>query len=125
MNKMTINGVEFCDFGTCYGSCGMHCITAMPENLAQFIQDVLNGQYPGVFLNPSCDCSYGEEFFGVWGTPEQYKEFHKAQVDATIASRVIARYGGISRFIRETNYDPEGHEAITAEITNAYKDWWQ
>ena len=125
MEKFTINGVEFCDFGKNNYSDGMHCITAypMPEN---FIQDVLDGKYPGVFLNPSCDCNHtGDEFFGVWGTPEQYELFVKHQRESQIASRIIARYGGdIHEFARRAKWDPEEYERIKQEVETNYKDWW-
>ena len=121
MEKFIINGVEFCDFGANNYTNGMHRVTTypMPEN---FIQDVLNGKYPGIFLNPSCDCQHtGNEFFGVWGTPEQYKEFYKQQRDAQIASRVIVDCGGCDR-MREMDID-EFHR-IKDEATQSYKDWW-
>ena len=123
---MKINGVVFNDFGPNNYSDGMHCITAYPiENMDQFVKDVLAGEYPGVFLNPSANCKSSSEFFGVWGTPEQYEVFVKHQRDSQIASRVIAHYGGdIHEFARRANYDPEEYELISKEETANYKDWW-
>lgn len=126
MEKIKINGVVFNDFGTNNYSDGMHCITAYPiADMDQFVKDVLAGEYPGVFLNPSANCKGSSKFFGVWGTPEQYKVFANNQREAQISSRVIARYGGdIAEFVRRARLDPEEHKLITAEVTANYKDWW-
>ena len=126
MEKIKINGVIFNDFGANNYSDGMHCITAYPiEDMAQFVQDVLNGEYPGVFLNPSADCTGSSEFFGVWGTPEQYEVFVQHQRESQIACRVIARYGGdVHEFARRVQWDPEEHKRISAEESANYKDWW-
>ncbi len=126
MEKFKINGVVFCDFGTNNYSDGMHCITAYPiEDMEQFIKDILAGKYPGVFLNPSANCKGSSEFFGVWGTPEQYENFVKHQRDAQISSRVIARYGcDVHEFARRANWDPEEYHRICAEEEANYKDWW-
>ena len=125
MKKFKINGVEFCDFGANNYSDGMHCITAYPiVNMAQFVQDVLSGEYPGVFLNPSVNCTGSSEFFGVWGTPEQYKVFVQHQRESQIACRVIARYGGHGELVRRANWDPEEYQQISAEESANYKDWW-
>ena len=125
MKKFKINGVVFCDFGTNNYSDGMHCITAYPiEDMEQFVKDILAGEYPGVYLNPSADCTGSSEFFGVWGTPEQYEVFVNHQRDSQISSRVINRYGDIQEFIWRTRQDPEEHQRITAEETANYKDWW-
>ena len=121
MDKFIINGVEFCDFGPNNYTNGMHRVTAypMPEG---FIQDVLDGRYPGIFLNPSCDCRHtGNEFFGVWGTPEQYKGFLKSQQEAQIAAQVIEACGGPDKMIR---MDLDEFRAIRDELTANYKDWW-
>jgi hypothetical protein len=122
MKKFKINGVEFCDFGTNNYSDGMHLVTAYPiENMSQFITEVLQGAYPGIYLNPSADCSGGTEFFGVYGTEEQYKTLYKRQRDAQIASRVIFALGGPEAML--TTGDDRFHQ-VKAQVTESYKDWW-
>jgi len=120
MEKFTINGVEFCDFGENNYSCGMHLVSAYPVG-SEFFQDVLDGKYPGIFLNPSVDCSGNIEFFGVWGTPEQYKEFYKKQRDACIASAVIKACGGPDRM---RDMDLKEFHIIKDACTARYCDWW-
>ena len=125
MKTLKINGVVFTDFGANNYSNGMHLITAYPiDNMAQFCTDVLAGKYPGVFLNPSADCSHSTEFFGVWGTPEQYEIFVQHQRESQIACRVIARYGSHAELVRRANWDPEEYQYISAEESANYKDWW-
>lgn len=117
MKTLKINGVVFNDFGTNNYSNGMHLITAYPiDNMAQFVKDVLAGKYPGVFLNPSANCSHSTEFFGVWGTEEQYTVFAKQQRESQIASRIINYYGGV--------FFDDDFEKVKAEVEAAYKDWW-
>lgn len=122
--QFIINGVKFYDFGPNNYTFGMHRVTSypMPEG---FVTDVLAGKFPGIFLNPSANLKGSHEFFGVWGTPEQYKKFREAQREAQIASRVIEAFGGFDRFIDRANRDVELHRRITAEVTAAYKDWWE
>ena len=115
MKKITINEVEFCDFGSNNYSCGMHLITAYPCT-PEMIQDVLNGKYPGVYLNPSAPCE--EEFYGVFGTEEQYKEFYKRQKDACIAAAMVERFG-------YGNWPKTIADAYEADLIRNYKDWWE
>lgn len=119
MKKIQINGVEFNDFGVNNYSNGMHLITCylMPENM---IQDILAGKYCGVYLNPSARCT--EEFFGVFGTEEQYKEFKKRQEEAQIASRIIDKAGGFDAFQK---LSLEKYYEIETEIRSTYKNWWE
>jgi len=122
MKTFKINGVIFNDFGANNYSDGMHLITAYPiEDMSQFVQDVLKGEYPGVFLNPSADCSHNTEFFGVFGTKEQYEVLYKRQRDAQIASRVIFALGGPEAML--TTGDDRFHQ-VKAQVTESYKDWW-
>jgi len=119
MKKIVINGVEFYDFGTNNYSNGMRLITCypMPENM---VQDVLAGKYEGVYLNPSARC--GEEFYGVLGTPEQYKEFRERQEDSQISSRIIEKAGGFYAF---QHLPVEDYRRIEQEVRSAYKNWWE
>lgn len=119
MKKVTINGVEFNDFGANNYSNGMRLVTCypMPENM---ISDVLAGKYKGVYLNPSARCS--EEFFGVLGTPEQYKTFKERQEESQISSRIINQAGGFHEFER---LSLEEYRRIEQEVRSAYKNWWE
>lgn len=114
MDKFIINGVTFTDFGTNNYSEGMHLVTATPFP-ATMIQDVLAGKYPGIYLNPSAPC--GSEFFGVFGTPEQYTEFYKRQKNSQIATQLLNRIG--------YNFDNPHYHEIQTEIEANYKDWWE
>jgi len=118
MKTFHINGVEFCDFGPNNYTNGMHMVTCypMPENM---VEDVLAGKYPGVYLNPSAPCY--DEFYGVFGTEEQYSEFKSRQEEAQIASQVIDKAGGLSAF-QQLPY--EDFEAIEREVRSSYKNWW-
>ena len=120
MEKFTINGVEFCDFGENNYSCGMHLVSAYPVG-SEFFQDILDGKYPGIFLNPSVDCRGNIEFFGVWGTPEQYEEFYKKQRDACIASAVIKACGGPEKMPIIDQYE---FRIIKDACAARYQDWW-
>lgn len=119
MKKIVINNVEFCDFGANNYSNGMHLISCYPMP-ANIIQDVLAGKYYGVYLNPSAPC--GEEFFGVFGTEEQYKEFKERQEGAQIASKIINKAGGFDAF-QKLSLDE--NRAIEKEIRDSYKNWWE
>ena len=119
MKKIIINNVEFCDFGANNYSNGMHLISCypMPKNI---VEDVLNGKYTGVYLNPSAPC-YGE-FFGVFGTEEQYAEFKERQEEAQISSRIINKAGGFDSFQKLSS---DKYLAIEKEIRTSYKNWWE
>lgn len=118
MEKIIINNVEFCNFGANNYSGGMELITCypMPENM---VEDVLQGKYPGVYLNPSAPC--GEEFFGLLGTPEQYEEVYKKQRECQISKAAVAKAGGFAA-MREMPH--EEWRAIETQCENEYKDWW-
>ncbi len=112
MKKFFLNGVEFTDFGTNNYSHGMHLITAYPMP-AQMVEDVLNNKYPGVYLDPSAPC--GEEFFGLFGTEEQYTRLYEDQRKCQISCKMIP-------FLR---LPQEEFEEKWAEFERTYKDWWQ
>lgn len=122
MNKINVNGVEFCDFGANNYSNGMRLITCypMPENM---VSDVLAGKYPNVWLNPSARC--GEEFYGVYGTAEQYEGFRKRQRDAQVSGQVIAHYGGFDGYLKASNENHDDVVAKTQEIDYYYRFWWE
>lgn len=115
MKKMIINGVEFCNFGSINYSDGMELVTAYPC-YDGMVQDVLDGKYPGVYLNPSAPC--GEEFFGVFGTERQYRELYKHQVDCQISKKMIDEFGW------KDWPDVEITRAYEKKLQEEYKDWW-
>lgn len=112
MDKFTLNGITFNDFGTNNYSNGMHLISVypMPDNI---VQDVLAGKYPGVYLNPSAPCT--EEFFGVFGTLEQYKEFYERQKSAQLSLQLLPKI----------NSDWSNYEEVRNEVEANYRDWWE
>lgn len=119
MKKFNINGVEFCDFGPNNYSNGMHLVSCypMPENM---VADILAGKYPGVYLNPSAPCN--SEFYGVFGTEEQYAEFKSRQEKAQISKRIIDKAGGFDAF-QQLPY--EDYKVIEQEVRSSYKNWWE
>jgi len=122
MNTININGVEFNDFGANNYTNGMHLITCypMPENM---IQNVLDGKYPGVYLNPSARCSY--EFYGLFGTDEQYADVKERQEEAQISHRLINAAGGFDAFSAMCRTDEEKTRELEATIRSQYKNWWE
>lgn len=125
MDKFTYNGVEFCNFGSNNYSNGMELITCypMPKN---FIRRVLNGEFHGIWLNPSADCSDGTEFYGVFGTAEQYygnneDGFLYRQREAQIANKYFKLLGGyqLSRLASK-----EEQELADLKARAQYVDWW-
>lgn len=125
MDKFTYNGVEFCNFGSNNYSNGMECITCypMPDN---FIQRVLNGEFHGIWLNPSADCSDGTEFYGVFGTAEQYYGLNEdgflyKQRESQIAKRYFNLLGG---YQQARLADKEEQDSADAQARAEYVDWW-
>lgn len=113
MNKICINGVFFADFGSNNYSNGMHLITT---GAAITTEQVLKGEFPGVYLNPSAPWT-NEECFCVLGTPEQYKEFYQTQKDAQISKRLYQQ-GGLGLSIT-------AYRELRNQIEEDYKDWWE
>lgn len=122
MEKFTINGVEFNNFGENNYSNGMQLITTtrsqMNIPMASLIEQVLRGEFRGVYLNPSAPCNI-EEFFGVLGTKEQYEEFYQSQRESQISKKMIEKFGW-------NNWpDKEITEKYEDELRRNYKDWWE
>lgn len=116
MKIITIKDVDFTSFGSNNYSCGMEMITAW--NYSGLVEKVLKGEYPGVYLNPSAICNE-DGFYGVYGTPEQYKEFYKSQKEAQIAKKMLEHFGfNSSVSIEEWN-------SYEKELRTNYKDWWE
>lgn len=118
MKKFVLNGVEFTNFGSNNYSNGMELITCypMPENM---VQRVLNGEFHGVYLNPSAPC--GAEFYGVFGTRDQYKELYERQKGAQIYKAIIDMLGGFDKLnkVSESEY-----QSAKEKAQREYKDWW-
>lgn len=82
MKQFNYNGVKFTNFGSNTYSEGMELVATSLDDVGYPIEDlvkkVLNGEFHGIWLNPSAPCTK-EEFFGVFGTREQYEEFYRTQ----------------------------------------------
>lgn len=113
MNKICINGVSFTDFDENNYSCGMHLITT---DAAITPKQVLDGEFPGVYLNPSAPWNK-EEAFCVLGTKEQYAEFYERQRDAQISKR-LCEQGGLGLSVH-------AYRELRDQIESEYKDWWE
>lgn len=113
MDKLLINGVTFNSFGKNALTHGMEMITLTypPKDL---VSRVLAGEFRGVFLNPSAKCN-SFEFYGVFGTIEQYQEFYASQVDAQIAKKMLDYF----------DLPIEQFRAKREEFEKSYKDWWE
>ena len=120
MKKFTINGIEFNNFGSNNYSCGMELVTVNNPS-KDFVQRVLKGEFYGIYLNPSAPCCE-EEFFGVFGTSEQYKEFYKRQREAQITELLIKKFGSWAQI---AELDNEEFREAKKEIESTYKDWWE
>lgn len=120
MKTITINGLTFNDFGVNEMSCGMHLIT-MTNPPVDLVQQVINQAFAGVFLNPSAPCC-SSEFFGVWGTPEQYKDLYRKQKTAQIANRLISEFGWDPIHDEDTL---KLHDLRKKKLITSYKDWWE
>ena len=120
MKKMNVNGVEFCNFGSNNYSYGMELISCsdIPDN---FVQDVLAGKYPGVYLHPRmvvCD-----EFYGFFGTKDQYEKVYKRQKGVSISEDIdyyLVQWGTDLRHCEDLEY----RKARKLAEDN-YEDWWQ
>lgn len=112
MEKTIINGVVFTNFGKNNYSCGMQLISTTASITPQ---QVLNGELPGVYLNPSAPWNELDHFC-VLGTPEQYAEFCKRQRDAQISKRLYEQ-GGLGLPVY-------AYRELRESIENEYKDWW-
>lgn len=113
MNKVSINGVWFADFGKNNYSCGMHLISTCA---AITVEQVLAGEFPGVYLNPSAPWNE-EEAFCVLGKKEQYAEFYECQRNAQISKR-ICEQGGLGLSVH-------AYRELRDQIESEYKDWWE
>lgn len=118
MEKFTINGIEFNNFGSNNYSDGMELIscTNPPKDL---IQRVLDNEFHGIYLNPSAPCS-DFEFFGLFGTKEQYQKAYKNQKEAKIAKAMCEKFG-----YSNWNVDPLVPARYERDLRDNYKDWWE
>lgn len=112
MKQTIINGVVFSNFGKNNYSCGMELITTCA---AITPKQVLDGEFPGVYLNPSAP--WNEEAFCIFGASEQYAEFYKRQRDAQISKR-ICEQGGLGLSVN-------AYRELRNQIEEDYKDWWE
>lgn len=125
MNKIKINDVVFCNFGSNNYSYGMELVSSYPCD-PQLIEDVLLGRYSigekRVFLNPSAPCE--SEFFGLLGTEEQYEKVYERQAGAQIA-KIQLDY--INEYAAEKNLEDVSNDIWRFAkfiAKKQYKDWW-
>lgn len=121
MEKFTINGVEFESCGPNNYSCGMELVSVKinsSEESENLTKRVLNGDFHGIYLNPSAPY-FDDEFFAVFGTKDQYKEFYEKQKKSQISKKMIDKFGwGLWPSPKITN-------AYEEELRKNYKDWWE
>lgn len=111
MNRC-INGVWFTDFGPNNYSEGMHLLTT---SAAITPEEVLAGEFPGLYLNPSAPWTDDEAFL-VYGTNEQYAAFYERQKEAQISKR-LCEQGGLGLSIT-------AYRELRDQIEEEYQDWW-
>lgn len=80
------------------------------------VEQVLAGEFPGVYLNPSAPWTSDEAFL-VYGTKEQYAEFYKRQREAQI-SKCLCEQGGLGLSIT-------AYRELRDQIEEEYQDWWK
>jgi hypothetical protein len=121
MEKININGYIFNNFGENNYSYGMELVsvgTNSSKESENLTKRVLNGEFPGVHLNPSAPY-FDDEFFAVFGTEEQYKKFYAKQKESQISKKMIDKFGwGLWPSPKVTN-------AYKEELLKNYKDWWE
>lgn len=119
MEKININGYEFCNFGANNYTNKMQLITSTDR--PQEILEKVRLQEPGfecVWLNPSAPCN-SFEFFGLMGTEEQYSKVYNDQKEAQIAQKMIDKFGW-------DNWPEKSIiDAYKEKLRANYKDWWQ
>lgn len=117
MEKFSLEGYIFCDFGTNNYSNGMRLITSTdrPQEIIEKVKSKKYGFY-NIWLNPSAPCNEFE-FFGVLGTYEQYKEFYQSQKEAQIGKAMVNKFGFRCWPDEATEYEKE--------LRKNYKDWWE
>ena len=122
MEKFSLEGYIFCDFGTNNYSNGMRLITSTdrPQEILEKVKSKEYGFY-NIWLNPSAPC-LEYEFFGVLGTKEQYSEFYRRQREAQIANLLLKKFGSWAEI---AHLDNEEFKEAKEEIESAYKDWWE
>lgn len=126
MEKITIAGVEFCNFGSNNYSEGMELVSSYPCD-PQMIEAVLGGEIyiigdKQVFLNPSAECH--SEFFGVLGTKEQYEKFYKRQTEAQMSKLVLEWTTAYANHCGVKDLTPEEWRFAEFIAKKQYKDWW-
>lgn len=88
------------------------------------VKMVLDGEMYGVWLNPSAKCT-PFEFYGLFGTQEQYKGLYTSQVDSCIATEVVSRFGGMDNYLKSSHEDYRVVREVEQQIRGSYVDWWK
>lgn len=124
METIKIQDFEFCNFGSNNYSHGMEAIYAhrdqLPIPVSCLIERIIRGEFYGIWLNPSAPCS-SKEFYGFFGTEEQYRKLYKDQRESQIAKIAIRKLGGINSML---NASVEEHRKADEEAEKEYIDWW-
>lgn len=126
MKQINMYGLDMTNFGANNYSGGMELIYCYRKegDVMSIVKKVLNGEMYGVWLNPGAKCT-PFEFYGLFGTQEQYKEVYTSQVDLCIAKEVVSRFGGIDNYLKSSNEDWEVVRKVEQQIRGSYVDWWK
>ena len=120
MEKIQISGIEFTSFGANNYSDGMELVTCSnpPKDLVDRVkQNKIHNGEKFIFLNPSAQGN-DFEFYGVYGTKEQYKKLYKHQRESQLAKKMVEKFGW-------GNWPKELAEQYRAQLEKEYKDWWE
>lgn len=119
-------GLEMTNFGTNNYSGGMELIYCYRKegDVMSIVKKVLDGEMYGVWLNPSAKCT-PFEFYGLFGTQEQYKEMYTSLVDSCIATEVVSRFGSIDNYIKTSHKDCKVINEVEQQVRSSYTDWWK
>lgn len=112
MNKETINGIKYTNFGSNNYSRGLEAVTFDPKDITP--EEV--AKLPGFFLHPS-ELPNNYDIFALKGTFPQYLEFMKAVVDNKATTYAVNKLG----------YEPESWDEfkkIEQEFKDNFKPWF-
>lgn len=88
MNKETVNGIEYTNFGSNNYSRGLEAVSFDPKDITP--EEV--SKLPGFFLHPSLEPN-SCEIFALKGTFPQYLEFLKVVVDVKATEYAVSIFG--------------------------------
>lgn len=112
MQKSTINGIEYTNFGSNNYSRGMEAVTFDPKDITP--EEV--AKLPGFFLHPGLKPN-SHEIYALKGTLPQYLEFFKAVVDSE-----ATRYAVCIHSLNPQSWD-EFHET-EQRFKDRFRPWF-